>query len=222
MAVKRYGPYVHKTRGYIFFIEYDNSTKEHRTIREHREIMEGFLGRELLQGEIVHHRDGRRNNNSVSNLEVMNQDEHMNLHLGDGILADQHGMIELLCVVCGEAFERHVGDDRKRIRHGRGGPYCGRVCAGKGTFMKSSKRKAINSEKRFWAKVERGEDFECWDWIGAVSSKDGVGVVQRNGKRMYAHRVAWELLYGLLNGARLRRSCGNKLCVNPRHMAKHE
>lgn len=45
-------------------------------VREHRLVMENFLGRFLLRNEIVHHKDGNTLNNEVSNLEVMNKREH--------------------------------------------------------------------------------------------------------------------------------------------------
>ena len=43
---------------------------------EHRVIAEQKLGRALLSGEIVHHKDQNKLNNSESNLEIMSQAEH--------------------------------------------------------------------------------------------------------------------------------------------------
>jgi hypothetical protein len=72
---------------------------------------------------------------------------------------------------------------------------------------------------RFWRKVDRRGPDECWNWQGALTC-DGYGiVVPRKGFQLRAHRVAV-----MLDGRRLRRdllvlhACGNKQCVNPRHL----
>lgn len=48
---------------------------------EHRIVAEAMLGRPLVRGEIVHHIDGNRQNNTPANLQVMSQSQHMKLHL---------------------------------------------------------------------------------------------------------------------------------------------
>lgn len=47
-------------------------------------IAEQMLGRALLPGEVVHHRDGDKLNNSSENLDVLqSQSEHATLHGSD-------------------------------------------------------------------------------------------------------------------------------------------
>lgn len=43
--------------------------------------MEKHLGRKLDSSEIVHHKDGNKRNNNISNLEIMSRSEHGKLHM---------------------------------------------------------------------------------------------------------------------------------------------
>jgi hypothetical protein len=49
-------------------------------IDEHRKIMEDYLGRKLKRNEVVHHKDGNKNNNKLDNLEVMSLSKHSKMH----------------------------------------------------------------------------------------------------------------------------------------------
>lgn len=51
-----------------------------KCIAEHRYVMEQHLGRKLRRNEVVHHIDGDKSNNSLSNLELMSYKEHNDLH----------------------------------------------------------------------------------------------------------------------------------------------
>lgn len=49
-------------------------------VAEHTLVIEEYLGRLLEENEVVHHIDGNRNNNLISNLEVMDREVHRSMH----------------------------------------------------------------------------------------------------------------------------------------------
>jgi len=61
-----------KTTGYKY---------KYRHKKEHRYIMEQYLGRELSQEELVHHINFDKTDNEIENLQVMSRGEHIKLHL---------------------------------------------------------------------------------------------------------------------------------------------
>jgi hypothetical protein len=73
-------------------------------------------------------------------------------------------------------------------------------------------------EARFWAKVQRGTPEECWPWLASIALK-GYGSIKVNGRREYAHRVAYELLVDPIpDGLTIDHLCRNRACVNPFHL----
>lgn len=77
-------------------------------------------------------------------------------------------------------------------------------------------------EDRFWSKVEkRGED-ECWYWQGSLTN--GYGTLTRrdeNGKyiHMGAHRASYIIHYGEpQEGYDICHKCDHPNCVNPAHL----
>ena len=64
-----------KPSGYIEITRGENKGRPH-----HRVVMESHIGRKLETWEHVHHKDGNRTNNDISNLELMSASEHMSHH----------------------------------------------------------------------------------------------------------------------------------------------
>lgn len=62
----------------------------------------------------------------------------------------------------------------------------------------------------------------CWRWRGPVDG-DGNPYVRVSGNRVAAHRHMWLVVLRrqLRDGQRLVRTCGNRLCVRPDHLAPY-
>jgi hypothetical protein len=54
---------------------------------EHRLVMEEKLGRYLERSEVVHHVNGKKDDNRISNLEVVTRGRHISNHFSDGLKA---------------------------------------------------------------------------------------------------------------------------------------
>lgn len=78
----------------------------------------------------------------------------------------------------------------------------------------------MNTEDRFWSKVDKSG--ECWLWTDKPRAADGLGQfsIDRNGKRrlVLAHRFAYELAYGEIPAGEVARTCNHLLCVRPEHL----
>lgn len=73
-------------------------------------------------------------------------------------------------------------------------------------------------DERFWVKVDRRGDDECWPWTACRSQK-GYGRFRFNGNQTNAHRVAFILTRGPIADALLVcHRCDNPICCNPAHL----
>ena len=59
---------------------YVQSYKDGKTKRKHQVIMEEHIGRKLKNNEVIHHIDGDKRNNEISNLLLTTRNEHAKIH----------------------------------------------------------------------------------------------------------------------------------------------
>ena len=80
--------------------------------------------------------------------------------------------------------------------------------------------------EKFWRRVEKRDDAECWPWIG-FRHISGYGHFKHQGGTYKSHRVAYALTFGGIEwstgkqGARgllVLHRCDNRCCCNPAHL----
>lgn len=89
-----------------------------------------------------------------------------------------------------------------------------------GEYQLRKPRKTKSLEERFWEKVIKKDDNECWLWTGSINSPEyKCGRIRVNGKIELTHRISWTLTYGNIpEEMNVLHKCDNPQCVNPDHL----
>lgn len=75
------GTYISHDGYRMIYCPIDNPKNKWKYYRkEHIVVIEEYLGRKLAKGEVIHHIDGNKLNNTLNNLIVLDQKHHRQLH----------------------------------------------------------------------------------------------------------------------------------------------
>jgi hypothetical protein len=98
---------------------------KHGYVLHHRVVMENHLCRVLNPGEVIHHKNGNKKDNTINNLELMDNAKHSRMHgLEQGRM-----WCTLKCPSCGKLFDK----PKNRTFLNKPAEYtaCSRICSGK-------------------------------------------------------------------------------------------
>ncbi len=72
---------VENSSGYVEIFSPNHPFRNnHNRVKEHRLVMEKYLGRYLRKDEEIHHINGDKRDNRIENLQLLNHKEHFELH----------------------------------------------------------------------------------------------------------------------------------------------
>jgi len=70
-------------KGYVLIYAPDHPRSHNNKILEHIVVMEEHIGRELVPGENIHHKNGVKDDNRIENLELWNSSQPSGQRVSD-------------------------------------------------------------------------------------------------------------------------------------------
>jgi len=122
------------------------------------------------------------------------------------------------CDYCPKEFTKTLSNRKHHLLKSKDGKDHCRICQAK-LFSKSYG----TLEDRFWRKVNKKSENECWEWLG-TKDPDGYGhiYIKKNGKvkRTIVSRLSYEIYHNVKMETNkvAAHTCDNPSCVNPLHI----
>ena len=89
---------------------------------------------------------------------------------------------------------------------------------GREHMLKMGKVRWGNEIDRFWSRVVKRGDNDCWLWAGKTNDY-GYGMLYFHGRPQRAHRVSFLIHFGAItDGLCILHRCDTPACVNPKHL----
>lgn len=110
------------------------------------------------------------------------------------------------------------------VPEGKSGKYCP---SHEAEYQRTGKHPRVvwkmSDEDRFWSKVIKLGEDDCWLWTGQIRKKKNeraYGKFGYNARSVMVHRYSYELANNvkLESHTPVHHTCSETLCVNPRHL----